>query len=217
MTILNLFGDLSIEVGDDFNPSTATPRELSQIALDLIEAYPGNWKQGFWHLWQSNSHSFTGFIDLVLGAKPKPYNDPNYWGLQNPVQKILGLSDKEWNLLTDYNNTYTRLKELHRYFFIDGIYGDGEYDSEGFDLYGVDSLGYDREGYNSEGFDPSGYNAEGYNSEGYDYEGYDKWGFDSLGFDKDGYDSEGFNNLGFDSDGFDRLGFDKDGVHYSAY
>lgn len=42
MAVLNLFGGFSIEVEEGFNPFNATPKQLSQLALDLIEKYPDN-------------------------------------------------------------------------------------------------------------------------------------------------------------------------------
>lgn len=93
MGVINLFGDITIEVREDFDPKNATPRELSQMSLALIEKYPDNWHQRYPHMWEADCHSYLGFIDILLGARPKPYhwNTPSCWELQYPIQEILGL------------------------------------------------------------------------------------------------------------------------------
>lgn len=173
MAKINLFGGITVEVGDDFNSSTASPRQLSEVALTAIQTNPGNFTPIAFHIWRLNKHCFLGFVDLLLGAVPQTAdcNNLQYYGLQNPIQERLGLDDKQWELLVDYNNTLPRLLSLHKYFFIDGVYGTNGFDGEGYDL----------QGYNSEGYDREGYDFEGYNESGYNSEGFDKWGYDKDG------------------------------------
>ncbi|PLS67421.1 MAG: hypothetical protein CV045_13710 [Cyanobacteria bacterium M5B4] len=164
MVILNLFGNLNIEVGDDFNPSVATPRELSRVALALIEKYPDNFNPTSLHRWESNTHSFPGFVDLVLGAEPNCdyWDTMSYYALENPIQKVLGLTDKEWDWLTDPQNSLARLKALHKLLFVDGVFGTNGYDENGFDFYCFDSFGYDEDGFDQFGYDRQGVHRSSY-------------------------------------------------------
>lgn len=109
--------------------TTLTAKEASEIAIQRIKADPDSWDQTAWHQITpcGTSHCYAGHIDVLLGPKAVEEilqadhecycEDP---GLVHDVQGFLGLSDRQWSLIADLDNSIEMIEVYHNQFFVLG-------------------------------------------------------------------------------------------------
>ncbi len=100
-------------------------KELALKALDKIKAEPSNWCQWAWAKKTNcgTSHCFAGHVVHIAYSEAKPvFEGCNHTGLytldgkkytyKNEARKLLGLDERETNLLFDSYNTLEELESL---------------------------------------------------------------------------------------------------------
>jgi hypothetical protein len=202
-----------------------TPAELSSIAIASIKSHPKAHNQGTWHTNQETiddktfahpcgtAHCWAGHIDLILGVPDTHTTNLLY----HEVMTVMGMQSHEWLKITATQNSIARIEAFHKKYFVDGIFGEDGYDSDGYNEYGYDSDGYNQYGYNSDGYNEYGYNSDGYNRGGYDEYGYDENGYNEYGYDEYGYDAYGYDEYGYDENGYNESGYGEDGYDSDGY
>lgn len=147
--------------------------ELSQRAIDHIEAHPEVFDQNSWgkETECGTAHCWYGWCLALAGHnKISIFQNNEYLQELAPITVGLEWHDPNFARLSDPDNTLEDLKYYHA------------------KLARGESIVFDRNGYDREGYDRDGFNDDGYDSDGYDSDGYDIDGYDSDGLDVDGYD-----------------------------
>ena len=116
-------------------------KDLSQLALDMIDANPNLWYQKVYHYYSpcGLAHCWIGWCDVLSG---------NWKGDMGSVSQktmdLMGLSSYRYFEFINPYNSLARLKALHT-FNITGVYGINGYDADGYDRYKLDRNGYSRD------------------------------------------------------------------------
>ena len=202
--------------------------ELSQKAIDQIEAYPELWDQSAWGTQNrcGTAHCWFGWCLAIDGRGSDLDLFVDITWLSNLAPQTIGLdwNSAEFLRISDSDNDIEDLKYYHAKlaagesieFDRDGYDGDG-IDRDGFDAGGIDRQGYNESGYDWAGYDRCGYDCNGLDSDGFDSLGIDSQGFNLEGYDENGFDRKGFDRKGYDENGFDRKGYDCKGFDADGY
>ena len=131
--------------------------ELSQRAIDHIEAHPEVFDQNSWgkETECGTAHCWYGWCLALAGHnKISIFQNNEYLQELAPITVGLGWHDPNFERLSDPDNTLEDLKYYHA------------------KLAAGESIVFNRNGYDRGGYDRDGFNDYGFNRDGYDRYGY---------------------------------------------